>query len=216
MGVGTDSGVSGVRQWYPDSDKLLVKDYSDGKNTLYLFSTTGDMSELISGSEELDGIISPDGHIFTICQNASSGAYDISPLVGFYRVTLEEVTHWAWIENDLLFTTNEGVSILNTSTNAVQDVLQLSNSPNMIGFDASGYFISIDNYVVEIGGQGRNVTMVAGNDSNRSEITVLQSRMHEQPEVNPNVEPSGVPAFTADFAFMGLLFALFIIHKKRE
>jgi Tol biopolymer transport system component len=208
------SGVSGVKQWYHDSDKLLIKNYSEGKSTLYLVSIMGDKSELASGSEELDGVISPDGHIFTIRQNASSGAYDVSSLVGFDRQIIMDVTQWAWIENDLLFATNDGVSILNTSTNDIQDVLHLPKSPSIISFDTSGHFISIDNYVVEIGGQGKDVDVFAVNDSNHYEVTVLKKQVDGQPEANTNAEPSEIPGFTTCFAFMGLLFAFFIIYQK--
>lgn len=210
------SGISGVRQWYPDSDKLLVKDYSEGKSMLCLISTTGDMSELVSGSEELDGMISPDGHVFTIRQNASSGAYDISALVDFDIQTITDVTHWAWIENDLLFATDDGVSILDTSTNAVHDVLQLSKNPSMINFDASRHFVSIDNYVLEIGGSGKDMGLVALNDSNRSQVTVLENHLDDRKQENTSAEPSEVPGFTAVFAFMGLLFSLSLIHKKKS
>lgn len=209
------SGISGVSQWHPDSDKLLVKDYSEGKITLYLVSTAGDTNELASGSEELDGMISSDGHVFTIRQNASSGAYDISSLVDLDIQTITDVTHWAWIENDLLFTTDDGVLILDTSKNAVHDVLQLSKSPSMINFDASRHFVSIDNYVLEIGGSGKDMGLVALNDSNRAEVTVLENHIGDRKQENTSAEPSEVPGFTAVFAFMGLLLSLSLIHKKR-
>ncbi|ABE52631.1 hypothetical protein [Methanococcoides burtonii] len=166
-----DSGSSRVIQWYPDSEKLLVKKRSDDDTyALYSLSIIGKMGKLIEGNHGLDGMVGPNGYILATDLNPS---YRVPPYIKtsnlflfneLDKLTIENVTYHTWKGTDLLFVKDNEISVLNTSTHDIQDIPLPVKNYDRINVAPSGRFIAVDNNIFGFYEQGHSINITAGND----------------------------------------------------
>ncbi|WP_305064042.1 TolB family protein [Methanococcoides sp.] len=218
-----NSGFLSMKQWYPDNEKFLIRVSSGGSYTLYSLSMTGDLKKLIEENGNLDGMVTPNGHIVTTSPNPGSRnppytrTYDLSLLNGTDRLTIENVAYHAWKDADLLFVKDNRVSVLNTSTKDICDITLPSTNSGRIRFDPSGHFIAVDNIVFGLYDQESYISTNSGNATNSTtpEVAILKNDMAEHLEPKTTTEPSELPGFTAILVFMGILIALACMHMKK-
>ena len=223
--ISFNSGSSRVVQWYPDSERLLVRICSDDSCALYSLSITGEMEKLIESDVDIDGMVTPNGYISATSPNPSSKippyikAYDLFLLNGSDKLTIENVTYYTWKDTDVLFVKDNKISILNTSTHDTWGILLPIPSKNSvrISLDPSGRFIAVENNIIELREHSNHIHTDAGNDMNStaSEVVTIKNRMDEQSKVNTTKEPSELPGFTAIIAFVGVLIALGYMQIKK-
>jgi len=209
---------SSVLQWYPDSERLLVKKYSDDSCALYSLAITGEMKKLIDSDVNIDGMVTPHGYISATSPNPGSKippyikTYDLILLNEPDKLTIENVTYYTWKDTDVLFVKDNKISILNTSTHDTWGIpLPLSSeNSGRISLDPSGRFIAVENNIIELRGHSNHTHADTGNDMNStaSEVATIKNHMDEQSRVNTTKEPSGLPGFTVIIAFVGALIAL--------
>lgn len=217
------SGSSRVIQWYPDSERLLIKKRDgDDSYALYSLSMTGDMKKLIDGDHDLDGMVGPNGYILASVHNSGSRVppyietYDLFLLNGSDKLTIENVNYYAWKGTDLVFVKDNEVSVLNTSTHDTRVISLPVKNSDRISLDPFGRFIAVDNYIFELDGQALPLT-TAGNDMNSTvtEVVILNNDTDDHSEVSTTKETSKLPGFTAIIAVTGVLIAFAGTNWKR-
>lgn len=223
--ISFNSGSSSVLQWYPDSERLLVRICSDDSYALYSLAITGEMKKLIVSDVNIDGMVTSQGYISATIPNPGSKippyikTYDLFLLNESDKLTIENVTYYTWKDTDVLFVKDNKISILNTSTHDMWGIpLPLSSdNSRRISLDPSGRFIAVENNIVKLHGHNNRTHPDAGNDMNStaSEVATIKNQVDEQSRVNTTKEPSGLSGFTAIIAFMGALIALGYIQIKK-
>ncbi|ABE52716.1 hypothetical protein [Methanococcoides burtonii] len=217
-----NSGSSKVIQWYPDSERLLVKKrHGDDSYVLYSLSMTGDMNKLIDGDHDLDGMVGPNGYILASVPNPGSRippyieTYDLYLLNGSDKLTIENVTYYTWKGTDLLFVKDNEISVLNTSTHDTRDIPISSKNSGRISLAPSGRFIAVDNNILELYEQSLPLT-TAGNcmNSTAGEVVILNNDTDDHSGVSTTQKTSELPGFTAIIAFMGVLIAFAGTKRK--
>lgn len=213
------SGTSGVLQWYPDSERLLIKKYAEGSSKLYSFSISGETKELFTGTEKLDGIIGPNGCVLATLPsyNFPSETENIFLLNNSEELTVRNVTYYRWKGNDLLFITNNKISIMNISTYDTWDMLLPLKSTNRISTDPSGRFIAADNIIVELHEQSEQIHTIARNYTNHTqpEIEAININTDDMLEVGIENKTLELPGFTTIIAFAGILTVMVCIYMKK-
>lgn len=218
-----NSGSSGVIQWYPDSERILVKKCSDDSCALYSLSITGEMKKLIEKDRDIDGMVAPNGYISAASLNPNSTTppyirtYDLFLLNESDKLTIENVPYYMWEGTDVLFVKDHKLSVLNTSTHDTWDTTLPSKDFDRLSLDPSGHFIAVDNIIFGINEQGTYTQITAGNytNSTASEVVIIKEDIDERSRVNTTEGTSGLPGLTAIIAFMGILIAFVCIHIKK-
>lgn len=198
--------------WYPDSERLLVVDYSNGTSKLCSISTTGDVKVLFDGADIIRSNLGPDNCTSVLDPYTSK-------LVVFnesYKQDFSNVTGSSWINNDLLFTTNSKTSILDTGTDTIWEIPRSSTTPDFISVSPSEHFIAIDNMVLEMNYGNSPATM--SRDQTKTTITQVMALDHNnnsRPETN-NAAASQAPDFSVIIGLIGLVIALLCMHIKKK
>ncbi|MCQ1537198.1 hypothetical protein FTO70_16255 [Methanosarcina sp. KYL-1] len=217
------SGSSRVIQWYPDSEKILVKKCSDDSCALYSLSITGEMKKLIKKDKIIDGMVAPNGYISVTSINPNSTTppyirtYDLFLFNESDTLTIENVPYYTWKDTDVLFATDYRISVLNTSTHDTWEILLPMKKFERFSSDPSGDFIAIDNTIFGIDEQGTHSQAIVGNHTNNTatEATIIEKDPDEHSRVNTIEETSGLPGFTTIIVFLELLTAFVCIHMKK-
>ena len=208
---------SRVVQWYPDSERLLVRIYSDDSYALYSLSITGEMKKLIESDVNIDGMVTPNGYISATSPNPRSKippyirTYDLFLLNESDKLTIENVTYYTWKDRDVLFVKDNKISIFNTSTHDTWEISLPVPSMNSvrISLDPSGHFIAVENNIIDLRGRSNHIHTDAENNTNSTifEVATIENKIDET-KVSTTKEPSELPGFTAIIAFVGTLIAL--------
>jgi Tol biopolymer transport system component len=213
---------SRVEQWYPDSERILIKIRTDDSCALHSLSTTGVMKKLIETDGNIDGMVSPSGFISAISPNPGSKippyakTYDLFLLNDSDKLTIENVTYYMWRDTDVLFVKDNKISILNVTTQDIWDVSVPAKNFTKISWDPSGRFIVVKGYIIELHTYSNHIRMDAGNNINSTvyEVMTIKNPMDEQSGTTTAKEPSGSPGFTAIIVFMGILIAMGYMQMK--
>lgn len=215
--ISFNSGSSRVMQWYPDSERLLVRICSDDSCALYSLSITGEMKKLIESDVNIDGMVTPHGYISATSPNPRSKippnikTYDLFLLNESDKLTIENVTYYTWKDRDVLFVKDNKISIFNTSTHDTWEIsLPVPSKHSIkISLDPSGRFIAVENLIMDLWGHSNHIHTYVGNDTNSTifEVATIENKTDET-KVSTTKEPSELPGFTAIIAFMGVLIAL--------
>jgi Tol biopolymer transport system component len=200
-----------VVNWYPDSERLLVVDASNGSSKLCSISITGDQKVLLDGVGIVEVHLGPDDYTSVLDT-------DTSKLVVFndsYKQDFSNVTGSTWINNDLMFTTNSKTSILNTSTNTIWEIPRSAIYPYMISISPQEHFIAINNTILEMnyGNSPGTITKDQKNDS-ASQVTVLNSSNNQDQKVNTTAA-SQAPGFSVIQSFAGIAAVLVFMYFKK-
>ncbi|WP_048066234.1 TolB family protein [Methanosarcina acetivorans] len=221
------SGSSRVIQWYPDSEKILVKKCSDDSCALYSLSITGKMKKLIKKDKIIDGMVAPNGYISATSLNPNSTTppyirtYDLFLLNESDRLTIENVPYYTWEGADVLFATDYKLSVLNTSTHDTWDIPLPSKNFDRLSLDPSGRFVAVDNIIFEIHEQGTHTQISAKNytNSTASETAIIKKDMDEHSKIDTTEDAtantSELPGFPAIIALMGVLIVFVCIHMEK-
>ncbi|WP_321416896.1 hypothetical protein [uncultured Methanomethylovorans sp.] len=198
--------------WYPDSERLLVVNYSNGSSKLCSISTTGDVKVLFNGADIIKGNLGPDDYTSVLDPYTSK-------LVVFnesYKQDFLNVTRGSWFNNDLMFTTDSKTSILNMSTNTIWEIPMSSTTPDLISMSPQEHFIAIDNMVLEMnyGNSQGTIAKDQKNDS-ASQVTVLNSSNNQEQKVNTTAA-SQAPGFSALLGLIGFVVAMAYVHIKKR
>jgi Tol biopolymer transport system component len=219
--VTLNSGSSNVIQWYPDSERILVKKCSDDSCVLYSLSITGEMKKLIEKDRDINGMMEPNGYISAVSLNPNSTippytkTYDLFLYNESDRLTIENVSYYSWEGTDVLFVKDHKLSVLNTSTHDTWNITLPSKDFDRLSLDPSNHFIAVDNIILGINGQDTHTQTSAGNYTNSTAPEVkIKKDIDEHSRDNATEETSGLPGFTAVIAFMGVLIAFVCIHRK--
>lgn len=201
-----------VVNWYPDSERLLVVDASNGSSKLCSISITGDQKVLLDGVGIIEVHLGPDDYTSVLDT-------DTSKLVVFnesYKQDFSNVTGSSWINNDLMFTTNSKTSILDTGTNTIWEIPRSAIYPYMISISSQEHFIAINNTVLEInyGNSQGTIAKDQKNDS-ASQVTVLNSSNNQEQKVN-TIAASQAPGFSAFLGLIGFVIAMAYVHIKKR
>lgn len=204
-----NSGSSRVIQWYPDSERILIRESSDDSCTLYSLSTTGEMKKLIEKNIDIDGMVTPNGYILATSLNSSSR---ISPYIRTYDLflfneskvlTIENVSYYTLEGTDLLFFKDNKISILNTSTHDMWDMPLSPMDFSELSLAPSEQFIAVDSLILEFQEQASRIKLVSGSCTNlsSSERMIIKKDTNENSRVNVTKKIPGVSGF---FRFFGL------------
>ena len=215
---------SRVEQWYPDSERVLVKMKTGDSCALQSLSMTGEMEKLIETEEDIDGMVSPSGFISAIGLNPGSKippyvkTYDLFLLDDSDKLTIENVTYYMWKDTDVLFVKDDKISILNVTTQDVWNVSVPAKNFTEVNWDPSGRFIAAEGYIIELHAYNNHIRTDAGNNINSTvyEVMTIKNQMDEQSRATTAKEPSELSGFTAIIAFMGILIALSYIQIKKN
>lgn len=221
------SGSSRVIQWYPDSERILVKKCSDDSCALYSLSITGKMKKIIEKDRDIDGMVASNGYISAVSLNPNSTTppytktYDLFLHNESDELTIENVSYYWWEGTDVLFATDYKLSVLNTSTHDTWDIpLPLKNF-DRFSLDPSGHFIAVDNIIFEIHEQGTHTQISAENytNSTASETAIIKKDMPKNSKIDDTEDTtantSELPGFPATITLMGVLIAFICIHMKK-
>jgi Tol biopolymer transport system component len=188
------SGSSGIRQWYPDSERLLAEIGSDNSHELISLSINGDIDKLFTGDSSLDGMVSKSGYVLATKGDSYSSlspyfkTQDLVLLDAPYQLEIEDVPYYRLEDDDLILVKNSNVSVVNISTNDTCYVSIPAMSHGVISLHPSGRFIAIDSYIMELQGFEKQAVTSVGNDTYGSvpdEEDVI-SEMNEQVETGNN------------------------------
>ncbi len=218
-----NSGSSRMIQWYPDSEKILVRKCSDDSCALYSLSTTGKMKKLIEKNRDIDGMVTPNGCISAVSLNPNSTTppyirtYDLFLFNESDTLTIENVSYYSWEGADVLFATDYEISVLNTSTHDTLEISLPMKKFEMLGLDPSRHYIAVDSIIFEIHEQGTHTQISAGNytNSTASEVVTIKKDPDEHLSVNTTEETFRLPGFTTIIALMGVLIAFVYRHMKK-
>lgn len=220
--ISFNSGSSRVVQWYPDSERLLVRIYSDDSYALYSLSITGEMKKLIESDVNIDGMVTPNGYILATIPNPRSKippyirTYDLFLLNESDKLAIENVTYYTWKDRDVLFVKDNKISIFNTSTHDTWEISLPVPSKNSvrISLDPSGHFIAVENNIIDL--RGRSNHIHTGNNTNSTifEVETIEKKI-DATKISTTKEPSELPGFTAIIAFAGVLIALGYMQIKK-
>lgn len=213
---------SRVEQWYPDSERVLVKIRTDNSCALHSLSMTGKMKKLIETERDVDGMVSPSGFISAISLNPGSKippyikTYDLFLLNNSDKLTIENVTYYMWKDMDVLFVKDNKISILNVTTQDVWEVSVPAKNFTKVRWDPTGRFIAVEGYIIELHAYSNHIRMDAGNNINSTtcEVMTIKNQMDEQSGTTTAKEPSESSGFTAIIAFMGISIALGYTQMK--
>ena len=198
--------------WYPDSERLLVVDYLNGSSKLCSISTTGDVKVLFDDAEMIEGHFGPDDYTSVLDLYTSK-------LVVFnesYEQDFSNVTRSSWFNNDLMFTTDSKISILNTSTNTIWEIPMSSTTPDLISISPQEHFIAIDNMVLAMN-YGNSPGTITRDQTNATitPVMVLDHNNNSQPKVNTTAAPQA-PGFSALLGLIGFVVAMAYVHIKKR
>lgn len=161
------SGSSGIRQWYPDSERLLAEIGSDKTHELISLSINGEIDKLFTGGSSLDGMVSESGYVLATKEDSHSGVspyfktQDIVLLDSPYQLEIEDVPYYRLEDDNLILVRNSNVSVVNVSTNDTWYVSMPAMNNGRISLHPSGRFIAIDNLIMELQGrEDRAVTSI--------------------------------------------------------
>ncbi|AKB28673.1 hypothetical protein MSSIT_1954 [Methanosarcina siciliae T4/M] len=221
------SGSSRVIQWYPDSERILVKKCSDDSCALYSLSITGKMKKIIEKDRDIDGMVASNGCISAVSLNPNSTnppytkTYDLFFHNESDELTIENVSYYSWEGTDVLFVTDYKLSVLNTSTHDTWDIPLPLKNLDRLSLDPSGHFIAVDNIIFGINEQGAHTQISDENytNSTASETVIIKKDMGENSKINTTddttANTSELPGFTAIITLMGVLIAFVCIHMKK-
>lgn len=222
--ISFNSGSLRVVQWYPDSERLLVRVYSDDSYALYSLSITGEMKKLIESDVNIDGMVAPNGYISATTPNPRSKippyirTYDLFLLNESDKLTIENVTYYTWKDRDVLFVKDNKISIFNTSTHDTWEISLPVPSKNSIriSLDPSGHFIAVENNIIDLRGRSNHIHTDAENNTNSTifEVATIENKI-DATKISTTKEPSELPGFTAIIAFAGVLIALGYMQIKK-
>lgn len=213
---------SRVEQWYPDSERVLVKMKTGDSCALQSLSMTGEMKKLIETEEDIDGMVSPSGFISAISLNHSSKippyvkTYDLFLLDDSDKLTIENVAYYLRKDADVLFVKDDKISILNVTTQDMWGVPVPAKNYTKVSWDPTGRFIAAEGYIIELHAYSNHIRMNAGNSINSTvyEVMTIKNQMDEQSGTTTTKEPSELSGFTAIIAFMGISIALGYMQMK--
>jgi hypothetical protein len=152
------SGSSGIRQWYPDSERLLAEIGSDNTHELISLSINGEIDKLFTGGSSLDGMVSESGYVLAIKGDSHSNVppyfktQDLVLLDSPYQLEIEDVPYYRLEGDKLILVRNSNVSVVNVSTNDTWYVSIPAMSHGVISLHPSGRLIAIDNSIMELQG----------------------------------------------------------------
>jgi|GEM_PF-2152191 len=231
-----NSGSSRVIQWYPDNERILLRNYSNALYALYSFSINGEMKKLIEKDNRygLEGMVGPNDYILATSLNPQPKTppyirtYDLFLLKESKTLTIENVSDYRWKGTDLLYLKDQKISILNTSTHDTWDIPLPSKNIDKFSLDPSGHFIVVDTIILGIQEQGSHTQQkIAGNYTNNStadsstennstfEEERIKKDMDEHSRGNSTKETFELPGFSAIIALIGVLIAFVGIHIKK-
>jgi Tol biopolymer transport system component len=188
------SGSSGIRQWYPDSERLLAEIGSDNSHELISLSINGDIDKLFTGDSSLDGMVSKSGYVLATKGDSYSSlspyfkTQDLVLLDAPYQLEIEDVPYYRLEDDDLILVKNSNVSVVNISTNDTCYVSIPAMSHGIISLNPSGHSMAVDGYIMELQGFEKQAVTSVGNDTYGSvpdEEDVI-SEMNEQVETGNN------------------------------
>lgn len=224
-------GTCSLEQWYPDSERILIKICSNSC-ALHSLSMTGEMEKLIESKSGIDGMVGHSGFISAISPNPGSKippyvkTYDLFLLNDSDKLTIENVTYYLWKDTDVLFVKDGKISILNVTTQDIWEVSVPAKNFTKVRWDPSdftkvrwdpkGRFIAVEGYIIELHAYSNHIRMAAGNNINSTvhEVMTIKNPMDEQSRATTAKEPSELSGFAAIIAFIGLLIALGYIRMK--
>nr|WP_321497349.1 hypothetical protein [uncultured Methanolobus sp.] len=102
------SGSSGIRQWYPDSERLLAEIGSDNTHELISLSINGEIDKLFTGDSSLDGMISKSGYVLATKGDSYSSlspyfkTQDLVLLDSPYQLKIEDVPYYKLEDDNLI------------------------------------------------------------------------------------------------------------------
>jgi Tol biopolymer transport system component len=201
-----------IVDWYPGSEKLLVIEHSSGSSKLCSISMAGETKVLYGGVELLEGHLGPNNYISVF----DPYTYELFVFNEASEQRFLNVTRYSWINNDLLFTTDNKTSIFNESTNTIWEIPISSKYPNYISLSPQQNFIAIDNLILEMNYEKSPSTITRDQvNSTGIQIVALDNNSNYQPQANTTAS-SHSPGFSAILALIGLVAALIYVHLKKQ
>lgn len=203
-----NSGSSRVIQWYPDSERILIRESSGDSCALYSLSMTGEMKKLIEKDIDIDGTVIPNGYVLVSSLNSSS---KIASYIRTYDLFLfneslpnesevleiENASYYTLESTDLLFVKDNKLSVLNTSTYDLWNLPLPSMDFSELSVDPSGKFIVADGLIFELQEQ----VVCIKPDSERctnlsaSERVIIKKDTNENSRINATTENFKVSGF---------------------